>query len=233
MVAAGARLAVAAHLDIAVLVRADGHLGERRVGDGGERRVELGDGGLLLGLGGGERVLQRGDLGLQRLGAGRVLGGHRLADLLGERVAALLRGLRRLDRGAAAVVDGQQHSRQRLGAPVRKPWSNAAAFSRIHLMSYMANPKDERNRRRGRPSAPLPPEPRRVTASASLRRGRRVGRALLLDHLHRDDGDFVEEQRRYRKGELADDVGRRQHGGDHEHQHDGVAPLVAQELRRR
>ena len=48
----GARLAVAAHLDVVVLVRADGHLGERRVGDGGERGVELGDGGLLLGLGG-------------------------------------------------------------------------------------------------------------------------------------------------------------------------------------
>ena len=53
----------------------------------------------------GERVLERGDLGLQRLGAGLVLGGHRLADLLGERVAALLRGLRLLDGGAAAVVD--------------------------------------------------------------------------------------------------------------------------------
>ena len=44
---------------------------------------------------------------------------------------------------------------------------------------------------------------------------------------------FVEQQRRDRKGELADDVGRRQDGGDHEDEHDGVAPLVAQELRRR
>src|SRR5215212_7154764 len=71
------------------------------------------------------------------------------------------------------------------------------------------------------------------SAGALLRRGacRPLLGALLLDHAHRPDRGLVEGERRDRERELRDHVRRRQHRRDHEHDDDGVAALVDQELR--
>jgi len=103
-------------LDIGGLVGPDRHLGERQVGDDLQCREKV-CARLLLGrLGLGHPILQRGNLGLERIGTGSVLRGHRLADFLGGRVAALLGGLQHADCRLARVIEADQRRRQGLAA---------------------------------------------------------------------------------------------------------------------
>src|SRR5579863_1477598 len=62
-------------------------------------------------------------------------------------------------------------------------------------------------------------------------RRRLGGGGLLFHHPHGNDRAFVERQQRDRERGLAEHIGRRQHGGDDECDHDEIAALVAQLLR--
>ena len=117
----GGRRAEAACLDIAMLVTALGHVGARRVGDFEQRLVQLGDGSLFLRFHLAHAGFQLCDLGLQRVGAGTILGGHGLADLLRGRIAALLGDLQAGDGGLADIVEREQLVGQRLKATPRAP----------------------------------------------------------------------------------------------------------------
>ena len=221
------RVAEAVALDVAGLVRADRHLVLRQVRDDGERLVERlrrprapparaaarspsgrrprpsGFGPrLVLGAPWPGRSPWRGRCGAPGRPAGRR---WRLA-------AASSRAIRRADSGSIPRL--------------RRPWSNAAAFSRMKRMSCMRiGPCCAEE---GFAAAPV----RRLALVG--RRARGLGfRALPLDHADGEDGRLVKKQGGHRKGELADDVGRRQHGRDHEHEHDGVAALRLEERRNR
>ena len=112
----GGRLAAAAHLDIAALVGADGHVGQRDVGQFRERGVERA-GQLALpvlavldeGLVAGHRVDEALGLGLVALRLG-------LADGLRGGVAFVLGVLQGLQVGAARLVEGKDALRLRRGA---------------------------------------------------------------------------------------------------------------------
>jgi hypothetical protein len=108
------RVAVTMPLDIATLVRPNRDIAFGQVRDDGERVLEV-----LLGL--AFRLFERRsplfqvrDLGLEFLRPGRILGAQGLADGLGERVAALLRGLRGGDCPAAAFIERDKLRRRRL-----------------------------------------------------------------------------------------------------------------------
>ena len=78
-------------LDIAVLVGAVRHLVERQVRNFGQRLLQRFVGRLGVGFQLRLRLLQRRDLGHQRIGARVVLGLLGLADFLRRRVASRLR----------------------------------------------------------------------------------------------------------------------------------------------
>ena len=128
-------------LDVAGLVLALRHFGERQVRDRRQNLVQLLLGRLRLGLQRRQRHLQLIDLGHQLLRRGLVLLRLGRADLLRRRVPPRLRLLGLQDRGAAALVDGEQIRRRKLlldsSSSGRRfsALSNSAAFSRIHLMS--------------------------------------------------------------------------------------------------
>ncbi len=103
-------------LDIGGFIRPDRHLGQRQVRDHFERRKKVGACLLLGRLGLGHPILQRGNLCLERIGTGSVLRGHRLADFLGGRVAALLGGLQHADGRLARVIEADQRRRHGLAA---------------------------------------------------------------------------------------------------------------------
>ena len=116
------RLAVAAHLDIVVLVLAVGNVVERQVGDFGQRGLER---GVRLALGRlhfGHGRLQPRHLGLEIFGRLRVLARHRRADLLRSGVAPLLGALQIEDRGAPALVEGDQRFGARRQAAPGEPF---------------------------------------------------------------------------------------------------------------
>ena len=84
------------------------------------------------------RRLEPGDLGAIIVGRDTVLARHRDADLLGDGVAPLLRGLKRQDRRPALLVERDQRFGARGLSPRRpKPLSKASGFSRIALISCM------------------------------------------------------------------------------------------------
>ena len=84
------RLAPATDLPVVRLVLAVDDVGQRQVGDHRERVVQGSDELALLFFGALQELLQLGHFRLQLVGRGRVLGAHRLADLLGGGVAAAL-----------------------------------------------------------------------------------------------------------------------------------------------
>ncbi len=97
----------------------------------------------LLGLGGRQPLLDRGDLALQLLGFRGVARAHGIADLLRGRVSALLALLQPAEMGAAQLsasttpstvffASSDDHCRF-ISASTR-----SSGFSRIHLMSSMA-----------------------------------------------------------------------------------------------
>ena len=117
-----------AHLLVALLVGADGHIVGRQVGDDRERLGErlVCRAPLVLAL--GQLVLERRHLGHQRAGLGLVLGGLGLADLLGGRVAARLRLLQPRHHPAPRLVERDQIARE-LDIPARR---DARASSAPH-----------------------------------------------------------------------------------------------------
>ncbi len=133
------RLAPFALLAVGLLVGPDGHVVERQVGDFGERLLQRLARLLLRRLRLGHGVLQRRDLGHQRLGARLVLLRLGLADLLGGGVAAGLHVLQRGDGGAARLVEPM--SRAAAGSAPRfvSARSSASGLSRIQRMSSMSN----------------------------------------------------------------------------------------------
>src|SRR5262245_6096240 len=121
-------------LDIAALVRAIRHLGQRQVRNPRQRLVELLGKRLGLVLQCRDLGLEPRDLGHQRLRRTFLVALLRRTDFLRRGVAARERGLRRLDGGATALVDREQ--------PVGL-WRQAAARQpAVELLLVLANPPD-------------------------------------------------------------------------------------------
>ena len=87
----GARVAPAAHFDIAFLVLALRHIGGGQVGDGCEHMLKLAAQLAVLFFQFGQALLQSGYLGLERFCLVAIALAHRLPDRLGRLVAAALR----------------------------------------------------------------------------------------------------------------------------------------------
>ena len=92
-------------------------------------------------------------------------------------------------------------------------------------------PGRDRTRRAARGASGVDHRPPAHSRSSRRRRGilpgllrRLLLRAALLEPAHQQDGDLVEQQHRHGEADLADHVGRREHGGGDEDQHDGIAP---------
>ena len=107
-----ARQAELVMLDIVFGVLAVRHFVERQVRDRGENRVQLGLGVLRRLFELRQIVLQRGDLGHQRIGARLVFRLLGFADLFGGRVAPRLRLLEGGDRRAPLLIERQKARRR-------------------------------------------------------------------------------------------------------------------------
>src|SRR5262245_62555734 len=113
------------------------------------------------------------------------------------------------------------------GSPRRSsPRSNSSGCSRIHLMSCMAGSRKESRRGYSSEAANALDQPGPSLRRIGLRLARSTGlsrRAFFFNQLHRPDRALVEQQERDRERELAEHVGRRQDGGDHEGADDEIA----------
>ena len=121
-------------LDVAVLVLAVRHFGERQVRDRRQTVFSSSSAAFASASKCRQRHLQLVDLGHQLLRRGLVLLRLGCADLLRRRVPARLGLLGLQDRGAAALVDGEQ--------PVRLGREAAPRQAAVELVGVFANPSD-------------------------------------------------------------------------------------------
>ena len=114
-------LADTTDLDVVVFVPTQRHIRLRLVRNVRQRLGQRGDGIPLGCLQRRGFALEGGDLGLQPVGRLDVLAAHRLADLLGGRVAALLEILGTGDSGLAGIIEREEIRRQRREAAPGAP----------------------------------------------------------------------------------------------------------------
>ena len=150
-------------LDVAVLVGALRHVRVRAVRDRGEPVVErLAPPRASAASSAGASSFRRATSAISSCARASSLAFLAAADLLGERVAALLVGLRGRDRGLARVVQGDAASAASGASPRRRRASSkASGFSRMARMSCMGSARrcepdalPHRHRRDKRGAAP-------------------------------------------------------------------------------